>query len=206
MLTATSSPTSWPSRASPRGDSLEIRPLPGSASADPTMRKISGSSPRSTTVTREPRRTLSEGPSSSMRTACFRVDSMVRIRPSKKACSFLASSYPTFSMMSPSSLAARMRWATSGRLTEQRYSNSFSSFRLPSGVKNIALSVIFFPLHQDTKKAPSGAHRALGTRPLGSSNSLAPGYERREPRPERRGGGASRANIIHHLCRFVKSR
>src|SRR5207245_11718359 len=92
VSTETSSPTRLPSSALPTGDSSEIRPLLGSASADPTM--VKASSPYSScTLTVEPTSTTPLTCLPSMMLALRTSFSSSRMRPSTKPCSFLASSY-----------------------------------------------------------------------------------------------------------------
>ena len=78
--------------------------------------------------------------SESMTMALRRRSSSEKMRASSMACSFLASSYSEFSEMSPKSRAARMRSATSSRLTDERYSTSSLRRWKPSGVRMISRS------------------------------------------------------------------
>src|SRR5437588_11026595 len=139
VSTETSSPTLLPSRALPTGDSIEIRPLPGSASAEPTM--VKASSPYSScTLTVEPTSTIPFAWVPSMMLALRTIFSSRRIRPSTKPCSFLASSYSAFSLMSPNSFACRMRSATSGRRLLRSTSSSACRRLRPSCVRYTTLS------------------------------------------------------------------
>lgn len=86
--TRTASPCWRPSRARPRGDSREMRPERGCASAAVTMTKVSRSPSRWRTTTVEPTCTNSEG------TAHIQWPRVVRYRPSSSdhTVVFLASS------------------------------------------------------------------------------------------------------------------
>ena len=130
-FTTTFSPFLRPSRARPTGDSLEIRPAAGFASAEPTIMNVSGPSSPST-LTVEPIWTWSVEVCSSMSVAFLIMPSSVWMRPSTNACSFLASSYSAFSLRSPCSLASWIRWAISGRRTFRISSSSARSFSRPS--------------------------------------------------------------------------
>jgi len=112
----------WPMIARPTGDSLEILFSAGFASKVPTI-VYSSSSPysRSFNVTTLPRlTTVLPAVGSSITRALRRVFSSTRMRPSIKACSFLASSYSEFSEISPYSRACLIRSATSNRLTVRK--------------------------------------------------------------------------------------
>ena len=100
-----------------RGSRSRSGPRPGLASVEPTIVNVSLPSPLST-LTVEPIWTWSVEWFSSMIVAFLISASSVWIRPSTNACSFLASSYSAFSERSPCSLASWMRWATSGRFTD----------------------------------------------------------------------------------------
>src|SRR5690606_25488495 len=142
--TSTMVPGVLPIMACPTGDSLEMRLLSGSASAEPTT-KYSNSSPnsRSLSRTREPSPTTPSSFSDvSISLAFRRVFSSCKILPSRKACSFFASSYSEFSEMSPNSKACLMRSATSRRRTVLSRSSSRSSLARPSGVSNTSFSRI----------------------------------------------------------------
>src|SRR5450756_203972 len=117
------SPALRPRSARPTGDSLEIFPSAGRASAEPTIENVSRPS-RLSTTTVEPSAAWSER-GFSMITAVLSMPSRVWIRPSTKACSFLASSYSAFSERSPCCFASWIRAATSARRTFTRVSSSW---------------------------------------------------------------------------------
>src|SRR5699024_720279 len=104
VATDTSEPTSLPSRLFAMGESLEIFPSNGSASALPTIVYVSSSSSgNSLNVTDFPRVTTSWFSSSfSMITELRIIFSTCAIRVSTKACSSLAASYSEFSERSTS--------------------------------------------------------------------------------------------------------
>src|SRR2546429_3049467 len=156
VTTETSSPTCLPSSALPTGDSSEMRPLLGSASAEPTM--VKASSPYSScTFTVDPTSTMPLTCLPSMMLAFRTSFSRRRTRPSTKPCSFLASSYSAFSLMSPNSLAWRIRSATSGRrLLRSTSSSAWSRFN-PSCVRYTTLSFSIVLPSRNRLAAPRAA-------------------------------------------------
>ncbi len=112
--TVTLSPFFLPSSARPTGDSLEMRP--SAATPRPSPRwcrsRLPVARPRAPPSSRSGRGSVEWF--SSMMTAFLISAESDWIRPSTNACSFLASSYSAFSVMSPCSLASWMRVATSG--------------------------------------------------------------------------------------------
>src|SRR5256714_7691212 len=156
VITETSSPTCFPRSALPTGDSSEMRPLLGSASADPTM--VKASSPYSScTLTVDPTSTMPLTCLPSMMLAFRTSFSRRRTRPSTKPCSFLASSYSAFSLMSPNSLACRIRSATSGRRLLRRTSSSAWSRFNPSCVRYTTLSFSIVLPSRNRLAAPRAA-------------------------------------------------
>src|SRR6188474_2699282 len=135
--TSTVSPFLWPMIALPTGDSLESLYSAGFASAEPTMWysmvSRASTSRRRTFV---PTATTPVGISFLFTTrALAKRSSRVAMRCSSMACSFLASSYSEFSVMSPNSRACLIRSATSRRFTVERCSISSLSLSCPSGVR-----------------------------------------------------------------------
>src|SRR5205085_3866479 len=133
--TSTVSPRLWPMSALPTGDSLESLASEGFASAEPTIEYFTDLPVFSSlTCTVVPTRTWSVLRSLVLMTEAERsFSSSWAIRASSMACSFLASSYSEFSMMSPNSRASLMRLATSRRLGPESSSSSVLSFLSPSG-------------------------------------------------------------------------
>src|SRR5699024_2566708 len=117
VATDTFEATSLPSRLVTMGESLEIFPSNGSASALPTIVYVSSSpSGSSLKVTDFPKVTTLESLSSfSIMTALRIIFSICEIRLSTKACSSLAASYSEFSDKSPNPRAIFIRSTTSCR-------------------------------------------------------------------------------------------
>src|SRR5439155_25304348 len=136
-FTATVSLRLRPISARPTGDSLESLCSCGFASAEPTIVYFTDLPVlTSLTCTTDPTWTTSVESSSAWITLARRSFSCrVAMRLSSIACSFLASSYSEFSVMSPNSRASLMRSATSRRLSVERTPSSSLSFCRPSGVR-----------------------------------------------------------------------
>ena len=131
----TSSPTLFPSIACPSGDSLEMRPVFGSASLDPTIEnsRLIFSSAFSFTVLPTSTETA-VSLELSIISAFFTIVSSSAIRPSVKDCSFFASAYSAFSDKSPSSFASCIRSAITFLFTFFSSSSSRMTFLKPSPV------------------------------------------------------------------------
>src|SRR5260370_690611 len=192
VTTETSSPTCLPRRALPAGDSSEIRPLLGAASAEPTI--VNASSPYSSwTFTVEPTSTTPLTCLPSVMLAFRTSFSSRRIRPSTKPCSFLASSYSAFSLISPNSFAWRMRSATSGRrLLRSTSSSACKRFR-PSCVRYTTLS--FSMVAIKSRRIIRDSRRGFVSEKSGLSagpNSRGPGPPHPLEAPPGRGRGRDR--------------
>ena len=139
-----------PIRALPIGDSFESFSLP-SASAAPTSRNFCDLPPDFCSLTW----TIAPTPTVSV-SMCFSSITVERrslswscaIRCSSIACSFLASSYSAFSVMSPNSRASLIRSATSRRLSVSRCSSSPLSFSSPSSVISVSRNAYLFLVPQ----------------------------------------------------------
>jgi hypothetical protein len=127
----------------PTGDSLESFFSDGLASAEPTIVYLSLSPVFSSLMfTVTPTLTTSVD-SSEVSTTCAerRRSSSWAIFCSSIICSFLASSYSEFSVMSPNSRASLMRSATSRRFVVCRSSSSRWSVSRPWGVRMTSLGM-----------------------------------------------------------------
>ena len=144
VSTVTRSPTFFPSKALPTGDSLEILPFKLFASVDPTILYISSSSnSRSKIFTWHPILIEPTSTSSSSTiSAFFNIFSISSIRASISRCSSFAASYSAFSDKSPCSRASLIFCATSLRYTTINSSNSSSNFFRPALVKMFFLFII----------------------------------------------------------------
>ena len=134
VSTVITSPTFFPIKAFPTGDSLEIFPFKLFASVEPTI-LYSNSSLYSTSkiFTLHPMLITSKSTSSSSTTsAFFKIFSNSSILASMSRCSSFAASYSAFSDKSPCSLASLIFSATSRLFTTFNSCNSSSYFFNPS--------------------------------------------------------------------------
>src|SRR4051812_15177967 len=152
----------WPISARPTGDSFESLLSAGFASAEPTIVNCWDLPVFwSLTWTIVPTPTTSVVTSLASMTCAERsLSSSWAIRCSSIACSFLASSYSEFSVMSPNSRASLMRSATSRRLSPARKSSSSLSLSSPSWVRITSRGMLERARHGSNAARRAG--RALG--------------------------------------------